>query len=340
MKAIYVFLLLTVTLSGGVQAQTAPPEQRAVASVERIWDRAAHNAFTDLILHNGKFYCAFREGSGHIPGLNGTVRILASEDGQNWRSAAHLATPGVDLRDPKLSVMPDGRIMVVIGGSIYAGRQFLRRDPLVAFSDFSGDRFFAPQTIELPTGIGTETDWLWRLTWQAGIGYGVVYQPGESEHGLQLFRTRDGIHYEHITALNVGGKPNETTLCFLPDQTMLALVRREGADAPGYLGQSPPPYTDWSWQSIGARLGGPNLIRLPDGRLLCATRDYTGEEHKTILAFVTLDGGFEKAVTLPSGGDTSYPGLAVEDDILYVSYYSSHEGKSSIYLAKIWWGRL
>jgi hypothetical protein len=38
---------------------------------------------------------------------------------------------------------------------------------------------------------------------------------------------------------------------------------------------------------------------------------------------------------LPSGGDTSYPGLVWREDQLRMSYYSSHEGKSAIYLARI-----
>ena len=38
---------------------------------------------------------------------------------------------------------------------------------------------------------------------------------------------------------------------------------------------------------------------------------------------------------LPSGGDTSYAGLEWHKGLLWVSYYSSHEGKTSIYLAKV-----
>ena len=40
-------------------------------------------------------------------------------------------------------------------------------------------------------------------------------------------------------------------------------------------------------------------------------------------------------VTLPSGGDNSYPGLVWHGGQLWVSYYSSHEGKTSIYLARV-----
>ena len=33
--------------------------------------------------------------------------------------------------------------------------------------------------------------------------------------------------------------------------------------------------------------------------------------------------------------DTSYPGLVWHEGQLWVSYYSSHEGKTSIYLARV-----
>jgi hypothetical protein len=38
---------------------------------------------------------------------------------------------------------------------------------------------------------------------------------------------------------------------------------------------------------------------------------------------------------LPNGGDCSYPGLVWRDGQLWASYYSSHQGRTSIYLARI-----
>jgi len=35
--------------------------------VKKIWDRAPHNAFTDLIRYKSYFYCTFREGMSHVP---------------------------------------------------------------------------------------------------------------------------------------------------------------------------------------------------------------------------------------------------------------------------------
>jgi hypothetical protein len=45
----------------------------------------------------------------------------------------------------------------------------------------------------------------------------------------------------------------------------------------------------------------------------------------------------EPLLTFPSGGDCSYAGIAqgTEPGTLLVSYYSSHEGKTSIYLARV-----
>ena len=55
---------------------------------------------------------------------------------------------------------------------------------------------------------------------------------------------------------------------------------------------------------------------------------------KTALAKLTLE-TYEPVLTFPSGGDTSYPGFVWHEGLLWMSYYSSHEGKTSIYLAKV-----
>ena len=104
--------------------------------VTKIWDDAPHNAFTDLIRYENKFYCTFREGTGHVPGEtgeDGKIRILISEDGEEWESLALLAKRDYDLRDSKLSVTPDGRLMVLMGGSNYDGRKLINRLNHVSF---------------------------------------------------------------------------------------------------------------------------------------------------------------------------------------------------------------
>ena len=87
-------------------------------SLEMIWDHAPHNAFTDLIRFQDRWWCVFREAAGHdAPG--GIVRVLTSKTGAMWESAARVEERDIDLRDPKLSVTPDGRLMLLMGGCVY-----------------------------------------------------------------------------------------------------------------------------------------------------------------------------------------------------------------------------
>ena len=326
-------LIFSLCISGFAEETT---QQRVVVSVERIWDRAAHNAFTDLIQFRGHFYCVFREGSGHIPGQNGVIRVIQSTDGMNWKSVAMLNEPHVDLRDPKLSETPDHRLMVTMGASKYHGADRQGIESRVAFSDAEGTRFTAPQKVQLPDRIQTGFDWLWRVTWHKGWAWGCVQQiPSDAKRALHLVRSRDGISYEHVVQLDVDS-PTETTLRFLDDETMLAMIRRTGSSPYGWIGQSKPPYTEWTYQKSNKRFGGPNFVQLPNGTWLAGSRGYGQQTARTELWWLDPKSHtFDELLTLPSGGDTSYPGFVVDkkNNRVWVSYYSSHEGKAAIYLA-------
>jgi hypothetical protein len=336
-----------VIIATGCLALTARPKPLApeLVSVRMIWDRGEHNAFTDLIRWRGKWYCTFREAQAHVGG-NGQIRVLESADGEDWRSVALLGEDGIDLRDPKLSITPDDRLMIVAGGSVYRGKQLLGRQPRVTFS--SDARSWSALRRVLAEG-----DWLWRVTWHEGRAYGVSYRAadrkspaaqeaakshdpapaGPAEWKLQLLTSTDGVNYDLITHLDVPGHPNETTLRFLPDGRMMAMVRREGGDQHGWLGTSRKPFKEWEWTPTGHRFGGPNFIVLADGSLWGGSRSHPGGVRTTV-ARMTPE-CYEPVINLPSGGDCSYPGMVWHDGLLWVSYYSSHLGKSDIYLAKV-----
>jgi hypothetical protein len=320
-------------------------EAPKIVSVVRIWDRAPHNAFTDLIRWQNVWYCTFREADAHVGG-DGKLRVLESTDGKTWSPRGLVQEDGVDLRDPHLSVTADDRLMIVAGGSVYRGTKTLvSRQPRVFFSKDALN--WTPSQRVLSEG-----DWLWRVTWYEGRAYGVVYNSSKRESKgaqqaakdtkparaaaagkLRLVVSEDGVKFDTITQLDVIGDPNETTLRFLPGGELMALVRREGGNSFGWIGTSKPPYRQWQWHETRHRFGGPNFIRLPDGSLWGASRSYAGGP-RTVIARISPT-SYEPLLTLPSGGDTSYAGLVWHDGLLWVSYYSSHEGKTSIYLAKV-----
>lgn len=307
-------------------------------SVRRIWNHAAHNALTDLIRFQGLWYCAFRESTKHVYGSEGCIRLIKSADASAWESAAFIQEEGIDLRDPKLSITPDGRLMLLIGGTTYGpdGR-YITRQPRVSFSR-DGSHWTPLQKILEPH------EWLWRVTWHQGKAYGASYRfsnPGRKfeEWLIKLFVSENGVDYQEITQWEIPGLPNEATVRFLPDGEMTALVRRENIRSnKSWIGSSAPPYTDWQWQETKWHFGGPNFLILPDatrwagGRILLVNP--YGFYEKTVLAKMT-DVDLFPMLILPSGGDCSYPGMVYEENHLWISYYSSHEENTAIYLAKI-----
>src|SRR5262245_11444811 len=243
-------------------AAAADPQ---ILSVTKIWDQGKHNAFTDLIRWHDKWYCTFRESDAHVGG-DGQLRVLESTDGEKWQSAALISESGIDLRDPKLSITPDDRLMIVAGGSVYEGKTLKGRQPRVTFSKSGRDWTPTQRVLE-------EGEWLWRVTWHNGKCYGISYdaaermsdaaqkaaktgqvEPGPADWKLKLVVSNDGVKYDLITHLDVPGHPNETTLRFMPDGEMVAIVRREGGNTNGWIGRSQAPYKEWTWHETKHRL--------------------------------------------------------------------------------------
>ena len=350
MNTIQTYFFTLVALFGFSGTQASGIKSQDSVTVVKIWDKAGHQAFTDLIRFNKKFYCSFREGESHVASASsGKIRILQSTDGINWQSAALLEINGLDLRDPKLSVTPDKRIMITLAGAVFENGVPTVLVPMSSFSDKSGKNFSVPVKAILDPSIQPVQDWIWRVTWHNGIGYGINYALKENAKDrttlkkdawvAYLMKTMDGINFDNVSKLDVYDLPNESTIRFDKNGKMYVLIRREAKDRMGVLAESNAPYKDWKYNSLTYRLGGPNFIFLNDSRLLVGTRIYDAGP-STGLHTTDLKGNVLKTLKLPSGGDTSYPGMVIFKDMLWVSYYSSHEGKTSIYLAKIPLGRL
>lgn len=314
-----------------------PPVKPLLVSVQKIWDQAPHNALTDLIIYKDHWYCVFRESDMHVHGSNGVIRILGSDNGMVWEPIACLEIEGLDLRDPKLSITPQGKLMLLAGATRFnASKKHLYHQSLTSFSE-DGVTWSEFQPIL------NQHEWLWRVTWNQGNAYGISYRFSDptdrsQERITSLWKSPDGINYQLITEFKIPGKPNESTLRFLPSGQMMALVRREKiGDNYAWIGTSFPPYEDWLWTETKQHIGGPNFIILDNvmwaaGRFIFKTP--YAEFPKTALALMTSHDLYPILV-LPSSGDNSYPGMLYKDGFLYLSYYSSHQDNTAIYLAKI-----
>ncbi len=324
---------------GGEKQSTQTPSALKLLSVKKIWDKGEHNAFTDLIRFGNRWFCIFREGKGHADG-EGKLRVLTSADGEAWESAALIELPGRDLRDAKLSIAPKDRLMLVCGAADPS------RNPQSDFYSFVSFSKDGKQWSKLEKVVGFDAHtWLWRVIWHKGTAYGAAYSwdTNTPQNRRRMFaviaRSRDGIHYEKLSQ-NFEGM-NEAAMLFDDNGTLTVIFRSVDSEPNATIAQARAPFANWTTKQLmpeewSNQIGGPAVLKLKDKGLILGGRLYRDRERKTGVGLLDLASGkMTDIVVLPSGGDNSYPGFVWHDGKLWMSYYSSHEGRTSIYLAKI-----
>ena len=339
-----VFLMIDVCLGQTDEDKSGHAEIK-ILSVRKIWDGAGHNAFTDLERFQDQWICAFREGDKHAgAGDYGKIRVISSVNGESWQSRALLERPGLDLRDAKLSVMSSGALLLnSCEYDVDHDSAENRNNQSVTFVSRDGVGWDGPHR------IADKGYWLWQTTWRDDVGYALGYRWGKND-ATRLYETKDGRTYAMMLdhPRPPGDRSNEHAMVFGSEGTAYMLLRRDNATSKSagsaLFGKASPPYRDWEWKRLSVRLGGPAMIQLPDGRLLTCGRRYADKEHEewgsqwTELGFIDPESGtYSPDAKLPSGGDSSYAGMVVHDGRLWMSYYSSHEGKTSIYFARGEW---
>ena len=286
-------------------------------------DAAPHNAFTDLVRFEDRWFCVFREGQAHVS-PDGALRVITSQDG------LEMALRRVHYFDQCRFARRQNHDHA--RSSTHAERRCDPPAPIKhqSLAWFSKDG----QNWSEPVKIGDPNLWLWRTTWHKGVAYSIGYDT-TAEKFIRLYTSKNGREFETLLPrLFDEGYPNETSLVFLPDDTCLCLLRRDGNPGSGKLGLAKPPYTKWEWKDLGLKIGGPHLLRLADGRIVL--RRACMMAARGLRCWLDAEAGkLTEFLKLPSGGDSSYPGLVWHDGLLWVSYYSSHEGKTCIYLAKV-----
>ncbi len=306
--------------------RAADPEKAVLLEAKKIWDHAPHNAFTDLIRFKGEWYCVFREGKAHVS-PDGALRVLKSSDGKCWSSIALVRSDNDDLRDAKISISPEGQLVLAGAGALHQPAAAKHQTYIWYSKDGANWSKAIP--------IGDPNYWIWRVVWNERKAYGIGYKTVKPR-GTRLYKSEDGKNFQTIVPeFGISGYANETALHFEPDGSVLCVIRRDGKPNDALLGKSSKPYREWNWTSLGMYVGGPQMIKLPDGRYVVAGRDIKGGAKTKLWWLNPEKSKLTEIITLPSGGDTSYPGLVYHNDELWVSYYSSHEGKTSIYLARV-----
>ncbi len=298
--------------------------------VKKIWDKSSHDAFTDLIRFGEYWYCSFREANDHMS-MDGKLRVIRSKNGKRWSSVAFLKFKGGDIRDAKFSIMNNE---LILNGCVRLNVSVDNYDTQsLSWSSTDGKKW--SKAFFCPSGLGT---FRWSTTCHNNVAYSIGYT-GKDKQGC-LYNSDDGKNWK-VVKNNIfpfsNSYWNESSLVFLENGDLYALLRRDSQSYTSALGVSKFPYVEWSWSDLNVPIGGPKMIYMEkQNKFLAAVRLYGNQSARTSLCWIDYEkGDLKEVLTLPSGGDTSYAGMVYEEDILWISYYSSHEGKTSIYLAKV-----
>lgn len=308
------------------------------ASVDRdavleTWEAVAdgaHNSNTDLTFIDGWFLLVHQTSPHHMGSDKSRLLLWRSRDARQWEKVTEFKAPSGEYRDPKFASI-GGRLF------LYAlpNRTWLA-EPYTTVYTWSEDGVsWQPMTEIEPNG------WLfWRPKTHDGATW---YVPAYwNEHGRSiLLRSPDGINWETESLIYEGEKNDETDFEFLPDGRIIATARLEGsgsvfgdASASTLIAVAAPPYDRWSYaKSPVTRLDGPCLFRYGDrvyavGRHQASFAPRVGElggiyTRKRTSLYLVEEDALRRLTDLPSAGDTSYAGIVISGDDLYVSYYTS-----------------
>ncbi|WP_339726261.1 hypothetical protein [uncultured Paraglaciecola sp.] len=301
--------------------------------IKKVGNRAAHNAFVDLCEFKQQLFVCYREAENHLS-ADGIIRILTLDFQGQILYSSQIAIPKMDLRDPKLTLTPDGQLLLIA---------FARHTSIQNKTIGTRNLTWLSQTGQswsTAKEFAARNWWLWRVRWHKDLAYGFAYNKKQNAIDFYSGNPRRSFHLHQPYVLSLHkhqlGYPNESDLIF-DNNKAYALVRRDADSYTAQLGLSQFPFKKWRWIDLGRYIGGPTMLRLDENFALVAGRIVKQGRLVTGLLKMNLDNGeLQELLILPSAGDNSYPGLVLKNDCLYISYYSSHEdNKSGVYLANI-----
>ena len=318
-----------------------------VTNVRRAFHNGEHNAFTDLVCFQGKYYLTFRScPDGHMVHPTSRIIVLTSDDTQSWRPVYQFHVAKRDTRDPHFLVFRQK--LFVYTGTWYSGETTipvseydLNKHLGYAVWTLDGRHWSDPKLLE-----GTYAHYIWRAAASGDKAYLCGRRKKDFAEGKRgsecpvesaMLESDDGLIWR-TRALFQEVDGDETAFLFEPDGRVLAIGRRGRNKA--QLLTSQPPFDNWKRDDLDRYIGGPLLTRWGDRYLVGGRRIGDGSARTSLCWLV--DGKLHEFAVLPSGGDNSYPGFVeLSPTNAVVSWYSSHEkndeGKTitAIYLADL-----
>lgn len=331
--------LLVLTVATLVGAE----DKAEIVSSTVIWNQRSRVWGTDLVRFKDQWYLAYDEkveqGSS-----NGAVRVVTSEDGVEWKSVTMLKsqTPNKGLYRPRFTVSSDDQLMVSATGVVpnpnatmpvpeYGGTI-----NTMAWFSVNGRNWGKTDR------IGKNDFPFSRVVWnnESAFSYANGCICGSAQT-IQIFSSENRSHFESLYEETFQGFfPDEAALLFDGDQGYCLMSRNNGSFVDdgvrkGFLGISKAPFTEWKWQEIDTRIKYPNLLQLPDKRIIATVGIVDQKNRNSLCELDPATGKLTELLEIPTGGNLMPVGLASDRGDVWVSYQADHDGTLSVYLAQV-----
>lgn len=288
-----------------------------------------HNAFTDLIQWKDAWYLCFRSGTAH-GSMDGAIRVMKSTDLKTWGPCGYLDTAGDD-RDPHFAATPDALHVYFGTWDVLHGTGHNPPSRGSVRSHFASMQDGA--TWSKVQGVYEPGWWLWRVRYYDGVFYSGAYtavRPVPPERETRLLKSSDGLEWTLVSTVTRERMAGEADFWFDQEKRMWLLSRTGDEAGDAELFHSDAALAEWEGQATGTLVHAPAVVEWK-GRRFVAGRGKDGKE--AVTRIWELKGErLEQIMTLPSGGDTSYPGFVLDPSTeggstpsFFVSWYSQHE---------------
>jgi len=149
------------------------PEDLRLQELERfvIAGDAGHLAFPDVApLSDGRWLLVYRQGSTHVDSTGRILKQVGTADGRTWSEPEVLVdVAGMDDRDPSITRLSDGRLMVTwfqYRGQGFGPDTVYLHETFRVFSEDDGETWsepaqITPGTMHLEVGAGLNGDGRW-----------------------------------------------------------------------------------------------------------------------------------------------------------------------------------
>lgn len=291
-----------------------------------------HNGATDLAVFGGAAVAVFRNAANWSADASGKLVITRSLDrGARWTDAVELKVPGLDLRNPKLSVFKGVLHLVATAWDPRDVR--LHATSVVGFTSDDGVSWSGPVDLGVPP---RSEAWrprpvlgqLWMAAWVAD-----ELVPGSGSNLLSVWTSDTGAAFsagsQFPKVLGPGARQGEL-LVRADGQLWLAVPERLTAGSPEqqHFCHTPlAPVPSWScWTVAGLGLDGPLLFEHKGLLFVSARHDVGNGRRRTGLwQLLEVDQSVSLIADLPSSmGDTGAPGLIMLDaDRALLSFHTT-----------------